>query len=72
MVRYISRAMTDKNTTDPVFPVEANEPAKRRDRRRVFRTVDLPDEWFEAVKNAKVPDEYAYLDEELKDWKPEE
>jgi hypothetical protein len=40
--------------------------------RWVGRTKDLPDEWLEALENAKVPDEYAYLHEELKDWKPQE
>jgi prevent-host-death family protein len=52
-----------------LLSVEEYQRLKRRDR-RVFRTSELPDEWFEAVKNAKVPDEYAYLDAELKDWKP--
>jgi hypothetical protein len=34
---------------------------KRRDRR-----VGLTEEWVEAVRNAKVPDEFAALDAELK------
>ena len=38
---------------------------KRRDR-RVGLTEDLPEEWIEAVRNAKVPDEFAPLDAELK------
>jgi PHD/YefM family antitoxin component YafN of YafNO toxin-antitoxin module len=38
---------------------------KRRDR-RVGLTEDLPEEWVEAVRNAKVPDEFAALDAELK------
>ena len=38
---------------------------KRRDR-RVGLTEDLPEEWIEAVRNAKVPDEFAALDAELK------
>ena len=42
---------------------------KRRDR-RVILTADLTDEQIEAIRNAKVPDEYDYLNEELKDWKP--
>lgn len=41
----------------------------RRDR-RVFLTSELSDEQLEAISKAKVPDEYAYLDAELKDWKP--
>jgi len=50
---------------------EANPPAERRSR-RVFATSELSDEMIAAIEKAKVPDEYAYLDEELKDWKPEE
>lgn len=38
--------------------------------RRAFRTADLPDEWIDAVQAAKVPGEYAHLDDELKDWNP--
>lgn len=38
---------------------------KRRDR-RVGEAADLPDEWIEAVRNAKVPAEYEHLDAELK------
>lgn len=52
-----------------LLSVEEYQRLKRRDR-RVGLTSELPDEWIEAVKNAKVPDEYAYLDAELKDWKP--
>jgi hypothetical protein len=38
---------------------------KRRDRRAGLAT-ELPEEWVEAVRNAKVPDEFADLDAELK------
>lgn len=38
---------------------------KRRDR-RVGRTEDLSEEWIEAVRSAKVPEEFAALDAELK------
>jgi prevent-host-death family protein len=48
-----------------VMPVEEWERLKRRDR-RVGLTSELPDEWFEAVRDAKVPDEFAHLDDELK------
>ena len=37
---------------------------KRRDRRAGL-TVDLSDEWIEAIRDAKVPDQFAYLDDEL-------
>lgn len=52
-----------------LLSVDEYQRLKRRDR-RVFRTSELPDEWLEAVEKAKVPDEYADLDDELKDWKP--
>ena len=38
---------------------------KRRDR-SVGLTTELPEEWVEAVRKAKVPDEFAHLDAELK------
>lgn len=38
---------------------------KRRDR-RVGLAEDLPEEWVDAVRRAKVPDEFAALDAELK------
>jgi len=42
---------------------------KRRDR-GVVLPGDLTDEEIEALRNAKVSDEYAYLNEELEDWEP--
>jgi prevent-host-death family protein len=48
-----------------VMPVEEWERLKRRDR-RVGLTSELPEEWIEAVRDAKVPDEFAALDAELK------
>jgi PHD/YefM family antitoxin component YafN of YafNO toxin-antitoxin module len=42
---------------------------KRRDR-QVFRAEDLPDEILDLIAKAEVPAEFAYLDDELKDWKP--
>jgi prevent-host-death family protein len=38
---------------------------KRRDR-RVGLTTELPEEWVEAVREAEVADEFAFLDDELK------
>ena len=70
-------ALTDKALREPVtitregrddvVVVSAEEYArlKRRDR-QVFLTGELPEEWVEAVRNAKVPDEFAHLDAELK------
>lgn len=41
------------------------ERRERRDR-RVGLATELPEEWIEAVRSAKVPDEFAHLDAELK------
>lgn len=48
-----------------VMSADEWERLKRRDR-RVGLTAELPEEWGEAVRNAKVPDEFATLDEHLK------
>jgi hypothetical protein len=48
-----------------VLSAEEYARLKRRDR-RVGLTEELPEEWVEAVRNAKVPDEFAALDAELK------
>ncbi len=52
-----------------VLSVEEYERLKRRDR-RALRIEDLTPEQVEALAKAEVPPEYAYLDDELKDWKP--
>jgi hypothetical protein len=41
------------------------ERLKRRDR-RVGLAAELPEEWVEAVRSARVPEEFAHLDAELK------
>jgi len=58
--------MITKQGRDHLVVLSAEEYArlKRRDR-RVGQTVDLPEEWVEAVRMAKVPDEHAHLDREL-------
>jgi prevent-host-death family protein len=48
-----------------VMSAEEWERLKRRDR-RVGLTTELPEEWAEAVREAKVPEELASLDAELK------
>lgn len=56
-----------KEGRDHLVVLSADEYArlKRRDRRAGL-TLELPEEWVEAVRNAKVPDEFATLDAELK------
>ena len=56
-----------KDGRDDLVVLSAEEYArlKRRDR-RVGLTEDLPEECVEAVRNAKVPDEFAALDAEPK------
>jgi hypothetical protein len=44
---------------------EECERRKRRDR-RVGLTTELSEEWIEDVRSAKVPDEFAHLDAELR------
>ena len=41
---------------------------KRRDR-RVIAAGDLSERQIEAIRNTKVPDQFAHLDDELKNWK---
>ena len=48
-----------------VMSTEEWERLKRRDR-RVGLTTELPEDWVEAVRDARVPDEFASLDAELK------
>jgi prevent-host-death family protein len=56
-----------KHGRDSLVVMSAEEWArlKRRDR-QVGLTAELPEEWVEAVRNAKVPDEFTHLDAELK------
>jgi prevent-host-death family protein len=42
---------------------------KRRDR-RVIASGELTDQSIAALRQSKVPDQHASLDEEFKDWKP--
>lgn len=59
-----------KNGRERTFLVSAAEyhRLKRRDR-QVIAVGDLTDRQVETIRNAKVPDEHAHLDDELKDWK---
>jgi PHD/YefM family antitoxin component YafN of YafNO toxin-antitoxin module len=73
--------LSDKALAEPVtitrdghdrlvlLSVEEYERLKRRDR-RVRRIEDFTAEEMEAIAQAEVPEEYAHLDEELKDWTP--
>jgi prevent-host-death family protein len=70
-------ALSDKARQEPVvitkhgrdslvvMSAEEWERLKRRDR-RVGLTTELSDEWGEAVRRARVPDDFAHLDTELK------
>ncbi|MDQ6703017.1 MAG: type II toxin-antitoxin system prevent-host-death family antitoxin [Pseudomonadota bacterium] len=48
-----------------VMAAEEWERLRRRDRRAGL-TAELAEEWVAAVRRAKVPDEFAHLDAELK------
>jgi prevent-host-death family protein len=55
-----------KDGRDDLVVLSAEEYARlQRRTRRVGLAEDLPEEWIEAVRNAKVPDEFAALDAEL-------
>ncbi len=56
-----------KQGRDHLVLLSAEEYArlKRRDR-QVYTVDNLPDEWLEAVRNAKMPDGLEHLDAELK------
>jgi prevent-host-death family protein len=47
-----------------VMSVDEYARLKRRDR-KVGLAEELPDEWLEAIRTSKVPDEHAALDDEL-------
>jgi prevent-host-death family protein len=60
-----------KNGRERTVLLSAEEYArlKRRDR-RVIAAGELSERQIDAIRNAKVPDQYSHLDKELKDWKP--
>jgi PHD/YefM family antitoxin component YafN of YafNO toxin-antitoxin module len=73
---FADKALTEpvtitKNGRDRlvVLAVGEYERLKRRDR-QVRRAEDLTEEELALIAAAKVPAEYAYLDDELKDWTP--
>jgi prevent-host-death family protein len=60
-----------KNGRERTVLISAEEYArlKRRDR-RVIAAGDLSDRHVAALRDARVPDQHADLDRELKDWNP--
>ncbi len=60
-----------KNGRERTVLLSAEEYArlKRRDRRTIAAG-ELSEHQVEALRNAKVPDQHAHLDKELKDWNP--
>jgi prevent-host-death family protein len=52
-----------------LLSVEEYDRLKRRDR-RVVRLEDFTEEEMALIAHAEVPPEFAYLDDELKDWRP--
>lgn len=60
-----------RNGRDRTVMISAEEywRLKRRDR-QVYRAGELPDDLFEAIKNAKMDERHAHLDELIKDWTP--
>ena len=74
-------ALADKALTEPVtitkngrdrlvlVSADEYERLRRRDR-RAFRAEELSEADINLIAQAKMPDEYGYLDEELGDWQP--
>jgi prevent-host-death family protein len=74
-------ALSDKALTEPLIitrdgrdrfvllSVEEYNRLKRRDR-RVVRLEDFTEEEMALIAQAEVPEEFAHLDAELKDWNP--
>jgi PHD/YefM family antitoxin component YafN of YafNO toxin-antitoxin module len=61
-----------KNGRDRLVLISSEEYARMRaSYRRARRVEELTDEEIELISKSEVPAEYAYLDELLKDWKPE-
>jgi prevent-host-death family protein len=70
-------ALSDRARREPVIITKHGRPSlvvmaaeewerlKRRDR-QVGLATELPEEWVEAVRHAKVPEEFTHLDVELK------
>jgi prevent-host-death family protein len=68
----LTKAVTiTKNGRERTVLISAEEYArlKRRDR-RVIAAGELSERQIAAVRDAKVPDQYANLDREIEDWKP--
>jgi PHD/YefM family antitoxin component YafN of YafNO toxin-antitoxin module len=60
-----------KNGRDRLVLISSEEYERMRRRdRRVIRAEDMSDEEIEEIMQQRVPEEYDYLNEELKDWKP--
>lgn len=62
-VTITTPAGTTPDGSDEFVVLSAEEYARLK---RRYRRVGLTEEWVEAVRNAKVPDEFAALDAELK------
>lgn len=71
MVALTKPVTITKNGRERTVLLSAEEYSrlKRRDR-RVVVAGELSERQSEAIRNAKVPDRYAQLDEEIKDWNP--
>jgi len=60
-----------RNGRDRLVLISSEEYSRlRASYRRAFRTEELSDEDIELISKQRVPEEYAYLDDLLKDWEP--
>jgi hypothetical protein len=65
--RELAATRLDERTV--LISAEEYTRLKRRDR-RVISAGDLTERQIAALRGAKVPDQHADLDREIKDWKP--
>jgi hypothetical protein len=67
----IEPVIITKNGRDRLVVISAEEYERLRRRdRRAITPEQLTDEEAALIAKAEVPAEYAYLDEEIKDWRP--
>jgi PHD/YefM family antitoxin component YafN of YafNO toxin-antitoxin module len=60
-----------RNGRDRLVLISSEEYGRlRASYRRAFRAEELSDEDIELISQQRVPEEYAYLDDLLKDWEP--
>jgi hypothetical protein len=68
LTKLVTNTKNGLDRTD-LLSAEENAPLKRRDHRSIAAG-ELSERQVDAIRNAEVPDQYAHLDKEFRDWKP--